>query len=204
MREVNKTRRLPGRRVGQNTQGGARCANLPSAGVGIARTRRLAILICACVPGLSPYAQALDLRGAVVTTSIPLQGPEQKAVAMLVEEVEKRTGIHWPVHQTTSGGTGSEGTRVEVLLRKASPSEGYRVEVRGNVVRVSGNDARGVMFGVGRLLRELRMDRGAVSIPDSWSETSAPRYPLRGHQLGYRPKTNSFATLRSSAPMPSS
>ena len=35
-------------------------------------------LLCACIPGLSPSAQALDLRGAVVTTSIPLQGPEQK------------------------------------------------------------------------------------------------------------------------------
>ncbi len=89
-------------------------------------------------------------------------------------------------------GAGSEAIRVEILLRQASPAEGYRVEVSGNTVRVTGNDARGVLFGVGRLLRELRMDRGTVSIPDGWSETSAPRYALRGHQLGYRPKTNSY------------
>ncbi len=127
-----------------------------------------------------------------MTTSIPLNGPEQKAVAMLVEEVEKRTGIRWPVYQTPSEGAGSDGTRVQVLLRNASPAEGYRVEVSGNAVRVSGNDARGVLFGVGRLLREVRMDRGTVSVPDGWNETSAPRYPLRGHQLGYRPKTNSY------------
>ena len=128
----------------------------------------------------------------MVTTSIPLQGPERKAVVMLVEEVEKRTGIRWPVHQTPSEGIGSVGIRVEVSLRQGSPAEGYRVEVSGNTVRVAGNDARGVLFVVGRLLREMRMDRGTVSIPDGWSETSAPRYPLRGHQLGYRPKTNSY------------
>jgi len=149
--------------------------------------RGLVFLICVCAIGLSPCARALDLRGAVVATSIPLNGPEQKAVAMLVEEVEKRTGIRWPVSATPS-----EGIRVEVLLRQGLPAEGYHVEVSGNVVRVAGNDARGVLFGVGRLLRELRMDRLTVSVPDGWNETSAPRYRLRGHQLGYRPKTNSY------------
>jgi hypothetical protein len=47
--------------------------------------RRLAIFFCVCAIGLSTRVQALDLRGAVVTTSIPPNGPEQKAVAMLVE-----------------------------------------------------------------------------------------------------------------------
>src|SRR5882762_7978727 len=163
-----------------------------SAGARIRQMRWLSVLICACAPALAPFAQALDLRGAVVTTSIPLNGPEQKAVAMLVEEVEKRTGIRWPVHARASEGAGSVGIRVDVLLQHASPAEGYRIEVSDNAVRVTGNDARGVLFGVGRLLRGLRMERGAVSVPDGWSETSAPRYPLRGHQLGYRPKTNSY------------
>src|SRR5882724_717244 len=169
-----------------------RCAKIPSAGARIRQMRRLEVLICACAAALSPCVKALDLGGAAVTTSIQMHGPEQKAVVMLVEEVEKRTGIRWPVYATPSEGAGSEAIRVEILLRQASPAEGYRVEVSGNTVRVTGNDARGVLFGVGRLLRELRMDRGTVSIPDDWSETSAPRYALRGHQLGYRPKTNSY------------
>jgi hypothetical protein len=169
-----------------------RCAKIPSAGARIRQMRRLAVMICACMAALSPRVKALDLGSAAVTTSIQMHGPEQKAVVMLVEEVEKRTGIRWPVYQTLSDGVGSERIRVEVLSRRALPAEGYRVEVSGNTVRVTGNDARGVLFGVGRLLRELRMDRGTVSIPDGWSETSAPRYALRGHQLGYRPKTNSY------------
>ena len=100
MRKLNKKRYLLGRRVGQNTQCRARCAKIPNAGVRIRQMRRLAVMICACTAALSPRVKALDLKGAVVTNSIPLQGPEQKAVAMLVEDVEKRTGIRRPVYQT--------------------------------------------------------------------------------------------------------
>jgi hypothetical protein len=106
---------------------------------------------------------------------------------MLVDEVEKRASIRWPVASSAT-----EGVRIEVLSHPSKPAEGYRIEVGNAWIRITGNDARGVLFGVGRLLRELRMEKGAVSITDGWNETSAPRYPLRGHQLGYRPKTNSY------------
>src|SRR5262249_28294215 len=43
-----------------------------------------------------------------------------------------------------------------------------------------------------RLLRELHMTRGRISLPVPLDITTAPKYPLRGHQLGYRPKTNSY------------
>jgi hypothetical protein len=36
------------------------------------------------------------------------------------------------------------------------------------------------------------MERGTVSLRNDFNVTSAPRYPIRGHQLGYRPKTNSY------------
>jgi hypothetical protein len=82
------------------------------------------------------------------------------------------------------------------LVRSAGVhgSEGYRigVEAEGRGVLVGGNDARGVLFGVGRLLRELRASRGRVLIPREFGIATAPRLPLRGHQLGYRPKTNSY------------
>src|SRR5689334_23712986 len=40
---------------------------------------------------------ALDLRQAKVVAPPNLSGPEKKAVTMLVEEVQRRTGIRWPV-----------------------------------------------------------------------------------------------------------
>ena len=60
------------------------------------------------------------------------------------------------------------------------------------VVYVMGNDARGVMFGVGHKLRVLRMRRDGVWLPNDLEITTAPCYPLRGHQLGYRDKANSY------------
>ena len=75
-------------------------------------------------------------------------------------------------------------------------AEGYRLCVATNrsvpAVLVVGNDPRGVMFGVGRLLRELRLAKGKISVAGDLRIESAPRCPLRGHQLGYRPKTNSY------------
>jgi hypothetical protein len=57
---------------------------------------------------------------------------------------------------------------------------------------IAGNDPRGVLFGVGHLLRELRMSRQHVRLPADLKIATVPKYPLRGHQLGYRPKTNSY------------
>ena len=49
-----------------------------------------------------------------------------------------------------------------------------------------------MLFGIGRLLRELHLTAGRVALPEGLNLTSSPKYPLRGHQLGYRPKTNSY------------
>lgn len=59
-------------------------------------------------------------------------------------------------------------------------------------VAVAGNDERGVLFGVGYLLRKMHLTPGAIALPDDLAVTTSPHYPLRGHQSGYRPKTNSY------------
>jgi len=156
-------------------------------------------------------ARALELSNAVIVCA-PGASPRQKqAVRMLVEEAEKRTRIRWP--QMTAW----PATNVPVIaigLKSAvrdfagpyaeglqppptpSPAEGYRLCVRkaekNPAAVVLGNDERGVLFGVGNLLRELRMEQGSVSLRDDLDLTTAPKYPLRGHQLGYRPKCNSY------------
>jgi hypothetical protein len=74
--------------------------------------------------------------------------------------------------------------------------ESYSIRVaRGEsapVVYVEGFDERGVLYGVGKLLRSLRMTKLRVEVPGHLEFASSPKYPLRGHQLGYRPKTNSY------------
>ncbi len=126
-------------------------------------------------------AFALPLQDAVVT------GPA-KPVQVLVEEVEKRTQVR------LATGAPVAGKPVIRLVQAAAgrPAEGYRIRVTANEVIVEGNDARGVLFGTGRLLRALALSKGSVAIADGFSVETAPKYGLRGHQLGYRPKTNSY------------
>lgn len=91
-------------------------------------------------------------------------------------------------------GPGREGYRLVVNAQASALSEREgRVEGRtAPTVLVLGTDPRGTLFGVGRLLRELRMSRGSLRLPANLSLVSAPRVALRGHQLGYRPKTNAY------------
>ena len=130
-------------------------------------------------------AAALDLTKAAVVSPPELSPREAKAVTLLIEEVEKRSGIRWE--------PASAGAPVAIeITRTAGAAEGYSIHTTAHTVTIAGNDARGVLFGIGRLLRELRIARGSIRLPDGFAETSAPRYPLRGHQLGYRPKSNTY------------
>ena len=142
--------------------------------------------------GALPVA-ALDLTKAVVVSPSALSATEKRAVVMLVEEVEKRTQIRWPLAASWPSGS----TPVVSIERAANgPAEGFRlgVETRSGtpVAFVTGNDSRGVLFGVGGLLRALRMKPDSINLPDDLRANTAPKYSLRGHQLGYRPKTNSY------------
>lgn len=125
---------------------------------------------------------ALDLTRARVKAD-----RNEIAATVLTEEVEKRTGVQWPM-----AGEAGSGVEIALTISARSPAEGFRLSVRDNRVEIIGNDARGLLFGVGRLLRELTMDPGSVTVKDNLLVETAPRYSLRGHQLGYRPKTNSY------------
>lgn len=157
------------------------------------------------------FAADLDLSRATVIATPGISGPAKTAVRMLVEEVEARSILRWDRGESWPGSeipviAVGPGEEVRKLLEKhgiqlpAAPTEnkpeGYQIGVNANrantVVWVAGNDSRGVLFGVGRLLRELRLGRMKVTLADGFKEQSAPTTTLRGHQIGYRPKTNSY------------
>ncbi len=50
----------------------------------------------------------------------------------------------------------------------------------------------GALFGVGALLRTMELVQGKVGVESPLDVTSAPAYPIRGHQLGYRSTANSW------------
>jgi hypothetical protein len=156
-------------------------------------------------------SQAADLGGAVIVYPADFSGPEKKAVQMLAEEAEKRTKMLWPRTTTWPSSNGPViAICTKALLSGLAPDdakqweqspdsrgpEGFQIAVKrraaNTVVWVVGNDSRGVLFGVGKLLREMRLQPGRASVADNLEIATAPKYPLRGHQLGYRPKSNTY------------
>jgi hypothetical protein len=130
---------------------------------------------------------ALDLTPASVVLPAGASPREIRAATMLVEEVERRAQVKWPVVAARPG----QGPTV-TIARGRGPAEGYTIRTTATGVEIAGNDERGVLFGAGCLLRNLHLNRGSAALADGFHLTTSPKYPLRGHQLGYRPKTNSY------------
>ena len=155
---------------------------------------------------LAESCLAADMTKAVVVVPSGVVGPAKKAVETFVDEVHKRTQVRWQVVNSWPKGNkpaiaiGTPETLKrlsakpidETLTRAERKPEGYTIHGQGSQIVVAGNDARGVLFGVGYLLRRMHMNPGKVTVEDPIAITTAPAYPLRGHQLGYRPKTNSY------------
>lgn len=120
---------------------------------------------------------------------------------LLTDRVYNRARVRWLLGAPSPGGGITSVVTIEVANR--GPADGYRIEASTSSVRIIGFDERGVLFGVGRLLRLLNSsfhedygsDRrdgpmSSVLLPlrtDGFLNiTSLPDYPMRGHQLGYR------------------
>ena len=66
-------------------------------------------------------------------------------------------------------------------------------DANGRWISIVGSDERGLLFGVGKLLRTVTFGKQTAAVdPALLNGATAPKYPLRGHQLGYRPKTNAY------------
>jgi hypothetical protein len=153
----------------------------------------------------------VSLQNATVLISKKATPRESRAAKVLLEEAAKRCGITWPV----SSDRGSNGSVSIVLVTRASAAglahpipfdeeemrslkpDGFLLQSgrdsNGEWVGVFGADERGLLFGVGKLLRLIRFSRQAAELPSTPLRISSnPRYKLRGHQLGYRPKTNAY------------
>ena len=166
------------------------------------------ILVLLIAPLKSGAASEIDLTSAtIVIRGSDAPPPERTAATVLTEEVEKRTGIRWPVATVwpsdgpvvvvTSGGDKTlHGTPVPARLQTTKP-EGYGVATDSSrpgktIVWVVGASPRGALYGVGHLLRNLRWDKGTARLVSPLALVTAPAYPIRGHQLGYRARANSY------------
>jgi hypothetical protein len=129
-----------------------------------------------------------------------------RSIEILQNEVQKRTGIKLPIAKKLpkSGnmilialeselGKLPEPYRSAVTELPETKSEGFRlVAGPSNTVIIAGKDARGILYGVGRFLRKAEMTGDKLQVGDRLAISTSPKYPMRGHQLGYRPKTNAY------------
>ena len=156
----------------------------------------------------APPGAMLDLTRAVVVTPGELSGPEKRpwrcwsrrwieGAGSLGDryrgsrcDVLHRGGTERPLagQPSSAGGVARPRTRTERAggLSDRDGGEGAGRRRRRATMRAACSSASG------RLLRELQDARGRVLLPGDFRVATAPRFPLRGHQLGYRPKTNSY------------
>jgi hypothetical protein len=149
-----------------------------------------------------------------------VQTPQEQAIVqLLLEESARRGKVRWVVRP---GGVVSDQRkgvgvvlalrgRVEgllptelaggwrarlVQLRPTGGAEGFSIVTLpgkgGTVWVIAGNDVRGELFGVGWLLRHMSFAGGVVQLPGKVAIFSAPQKPIRGHQIGYRMKNNTY------------
>lgn len=161
-----------------------------------------------CISTVSFSQVRIDLAEARVYTAVNDPKVLLGTRTVLVEEVQKRSGITLP--QTYSLDPG-KGSYIVLALEKDVPAlpeafqkgaastialeaEGFRLIANSGQqsVVIVGKDARGLLYGVGRFLRKAEMRTARIRFSEEDTISTSPRFPLRGHQLGYRPKTNSY------------
>jgi hypothetical protein len=156
-------------------------------------------------------ASGIDLKNSVVVVANNATAREKNAANVLIEEVEKRSQRQWKLQ---AGGGRVAGTSIYAGTRTSARAFGSRIasatkaaarlspdgytiqtgkDADGEWIAVIGADERGLLFGIGRLLYTAEFGRQSAQVDARrLAVTTAPKLGLRGHQLGYRPKTNAY------------
>ena len=158
---------------------------------------------------LTLTAQKLNLTRSVLVVSENIDQPVRDAlIETLTEEVAKRTSVQLPLQKRMGATTivlasirdvEIDGIRVPLRDDKQLPEyqpEGYRIVAEtttsGTRLWLIGADNRGILYAMGHFLRNARLTRRNIEFTLTEELATAPQYPLRGHQLGYRNTANSW------------
>jgi hypothetical protein len=137
----------------------------------------------------------IDLHDAVIVVRPgALPNAEKTAVVVLIDEIEKRTGLRIPTSSTWPDN--KPVIAIESGASAAARPESYHLFIDHRrahpIVHIQGADPRGALFGVGNFLRVAEMSQRQLTVPSTLDIATAPKYSIRGHQLGYRTQANSY------------
>lgn len=168
----------------------------------------LPALFCLLIVNSHLFSQSVDLSKAVIWVGDSKAVSLSKPLQVLKEEVHKRTNIDLGVTDKSPDEkqqiiylvTTERASKLPKEIKTAvgnfpePGNEGFKLVVikSSSSIVITGKDARSILYGVGRFLRKAEMRNGQLSLPESAAISTAPTFPIRGHQLGFRPKTNSY------------
>jgi hypothetical protein len=149
-------------------------------------------------------ADALDLvdvtDSAILVTHDDSSGSAAFVGNVLAEEIARRSGVRWSIV--------NEQVRSPIVELSIADSmdtdlgdEGYRIAVDAletfvggmATVRIGAMSKRGLLYGVGRLLREIDWADGVVLVSRSLMEECQPDQMYRGHLLGYGAESSMYS-----------
>lgn len=130
----------------------------------------------------------ITLSGCTVKISVQETSLVRKVLQILQEETFRRTSLHLNEAQNQN-----QGSYIELRINCASADrEGFLLEKIENGICITGGDERGLLYGVGFLLRKSELKTNSFVYIGPSEYRSSPRYAIRGQQLGYRPLNNTF------------
>ncbi|MCK5862240.1 MAG: hypothetical protein KAH38_07135 [Candidatus Hydrogenedentes bacterium] len=156
---------------------------------------------------ISAQDTAVNLTGAGIVVS-KTNTKLYNAAQMLQEEIERRGNGNISINKSETSGNFPViiiGTIDDMPQNFAKPkeilvpntSESYAVHSSvasgsASTLFLIGHDIRGVLYAAGWFLRKAHIEIDSMQLPGAVSFSASPRYPMRGHQLGFRNTANSY------------
>ena len=168
----------------------------------------LSVLVVSALINTASFAQLSDFSHATIVGGQQNNLQLEAAVTVLRQVVEEHTELQLPVSADfnlkdkplilvgTDMTISTYPKNYQDALKhlSATGKDGYKiVHLKDkHIILVVGHDDRGALYGVGYLVRKMELRHNQVLVPAELNISSTPAYPIRGHQLGYRPKTNAY------------
>ncbi len=174
------------------------------------KIRVMAAIILIIASCNSETKKQVNLSKATILVSPAIKSPvKETAGKILIEEINQRTSLQLSISENWDNKTiialalsGDKDLYGEAVPKRSGDNlpelkkEGYRLfhEAKNgkNIIWIIGADTRGILYGIGKLLRISEMKEKQATLTNGIDISTSPEYPIRGHQFGYRNTANSW------------
>ena len=150
----------------------------------------------------------LDLSKATILISSTIKSPvNETAGTVLLEEINNRTSPQLNLSDNWDNKTiialtitGEKELYGETIPNRSGvdlpeqKKEGYRIihenKNEKDILWIIGADARGILYGIGKLLQTADFTKGNITINDNFDISSSPEYKIRGQQFSQTAMNN--------------